>query len=204
MQVRPLAAALLGVLLCLAAVACGGGGPGTDVPATTATTDTAPSTEPEDTTPTRGPSGALDYYGVGPVQQGMDARQVAELFGEPVRSRKVPGCELDPASKDQLVESWRLDEGALDMNFDAAGKEMTGYSTDSPDLSTVQGVGVGDSYDDLSKAVGPALEPLNLGAESTADVGFWYVERSPRSRLTFEVSDGSVVRVLGGYTPACE
>ena len=75
----------------------------------------------------------------------------------------------------------------------------------SSELETADGIRVGSTYEeDLSHTVDD-LEPLILGSEEpSGDEGIWYVEDGPEQRLTFDIQDGRITQILGGYTPACE
>ena len=185
--------------LLLAALAVGGCG-GT-APVDTGDVTTPPTTPTE---PVAGPTGPIDYDGVGPARQGMTSDEVIELFGEPASQDTVPGCPLDPEAQKQLVLKYDLPSGELSIAFNTDPDELRSTFTDSPDLETADAISVGDSYQDLSSATGNDLQPLTLGVEATPEEGFWFTEQDPTQRITYDIEKGKVARILSGDTPACE
>ncbi|MBA2763141.1 MAG: hypothetical protein H0U42_00435 [Thermoleophilaceae bacterium] len=154
---------------------------------------------------TQGVSGALDYDGVGEAKQGMTLELVTGLFGEPAEIDRVAGCELDSEAGDSQVATWNVDEGTITLTFDADDERLVGYSTDSPSLETVDGARVGDSFGELSDTTGgPALEPLDLGVAATPEQGVWFREQDDDSKLTFDIAESEIKRILGGFNPVCE
>lgn len=198
MAIRRIAIALL-LLSALAVGGCGGASP----------VDTGGSTTPPEesttaTEPVAGPTGPIDYDGVGPARQGMSSEEVIEIFGEPASQNTVPGCPLDPAAQKQLVLKYDLPGGQLAINFQSdKGEALRSTFTDSPDIETVDGISVGDTYSDLRRA-SEDLQGLTIGVEATPDQGFWFVEQAPEQRITYDVDEGRVARILSGHTPACE
>ncbi len=151
------------------------------------------------------PGGALDYDGVGEATQGMTLEEVTALFDEPIELDRVSGCELDSEAGESQVAMWNLDDGAITLTFDAEDETLIGYSTDSASLETVDGARVGDSFEALSATTGgPALEPLDLGVPATPEQGIWFREQDEDSKLTFDIAEGKITRILGGYNPVCE
>lgn len=198
---RLLVVSAMAAMLSLAAC---GDGPTTVVERTI--TETAPSNASPPTAPPPAlePSGILDYDGVGAVKQGMTTAAVRERFGEPDQVNRGPGCELNPDAGPETIWSWDLPEGEITLTFDRRTDELQSYTTTSPAFRTVDAIQIGDTFTSLKASAGGALKPLDLGAPSTRDAGWWYLERTPRSHLTFEITGGKVNRILGGYTPACE
>jgi hypothetical protein len=192
----------IGFLLVLVLAGCGGpAGPASEPGGTGGTEPKAAKTE---TTAPSGVSGTLDFDGIGDVRQGMSQPEVEEAFGKPAETNTVPGCELDAEASPSLVLTDDSPHGETSINIEKKGSEVLSYSTDDTSLETVQGIHVGDSYDEMTEAAGADLKPLVLGAEPTPDNGFWYLEKGPQQRLTFQVEHDRVSRILGGYTPACE
>jgi hypothetical protein len=196
---RRLTAASL-LALSMALVACG------DDDSTTAT-ETAPPTGTAETTEAAGtgPEGELTTTGIGGVSQGMSTEEVRALFGEPDRTQKGPGCELAPQAKGAIAWTYRLDDGEVILNFDAASGQLGFYRTTSPSLETALGDRVGDRFAGLRRNWGSDLEPLPIG-EPTPKAGFWIVkdEEDPRSWLNFDVRGGKVAAILGGHIEVCE
>jgi hypothetical protein len=152
-----------------------------------------------------GPEGTLEPDGIGEAKQGMSVDAVTELFGDPDTRETVPGCELDSEAHELIQFIYDPKGEATGILFDEPSEELQSYYTMSPKLETADGIRVGSSYDSLSEAAGDELQPLVLGSEEpSGDEGVWYVEDSPEQRLTFDVQNGRVTRILGGYTPACE
>jgi hypothetical protein len=196
MRIRTSATALL-LLLALTVGACG------STPPAATTQATEPSTTA--TEGPAGPSGPIDFDGVGPAKQGMTSDEIERYFGKPVGQDVVPGCPLDANAKKQLVLKYDLSGGQLTLTFTTGDTDaLLSTFTDSPELETVQGIKVGDSYDDLKKAAGDELKPENLGAEATPEQGFWYVAKAEGQWITYDVDKGKVARILSGNTPACE
>lgn len=152
-----------------------------------------------------GPEGTLESDGIGEAKQGMSVDEVIELFGDPETRETVPGCELDSEANDLVSLIYDTKGGATGILFDEPSDELQSYYTMSPSLETADGIAVDDTYDSLSKAGGDELQPLILGTEEpSGDEGIWYVEDGAEQRLTFDIQDGRITQVLGGYTPACE
>lgn len=163
------------------------------------------STTGEELAAPQGPSGVLDYDGVGEVKQGMTLEEISGLFGEPAELDRVAGCELDSEAGDSQVATWNLDDGTITLTFGAEDETLVGYSTDSASLETIDGARVGDPFEELSATTGgPALEPLDLGVPATPEQGVWFREQDEDSKLTFDIAEGKITRVLGGFNPVCE
>jgi hypothetical protein len=187
--------------LALVPAACG------DDDSATTVTETAPETDTAGTTEATagGPQGELTTTGIGSVNQGMSTAEVRELFGEPDRTQKGPGCELAPKAKGAIAWTYELGDGEVILNFDAASGELGFYRTTSPSLQTTLGDKVGDTYDSLRQNWGSDLEALPLG-RPTPKAGFWIVkdEGDSRSWLNFDVRGGKVAGILGGRIEVCE
>ena len=151
-----------------------------------------------------GPEGTLEPDGIGEAKQGLSVDEVIELFGDPDTRETVPGCELDSEAHELIQLIYNTRDGSTGILFDEPSEELQSYYTMSSELETADGIRVGSTYEDLSHSADD-LEPLILGSEEpSGDEGIWYVEDGPEQRLTFDIQDGRITQILGGYTPACE
>lgn len=171
-------------------------------------TEKAPATETETETeaepPGPGPEGELSPLGVGEVRQGMSIAQVRKLFGAPKRQDIGPGCELAPKSPKVLTWTYRLEDGRLFLRFDAASGKLGSYRNTSPSLVTIGGDRVGDPFSSLRANWASSLKPVNLGAKSTPQLGFWWIKQGPRAELLFDIVDGRIDSISGGEIQFCE
>lgn len=189
----PSAASLLALALSLALAACGEDGDSTTV------------TEPGvSETPGAAPEGPLTAQGVGPVERGAGAGEVEAAFGEPDRDVKGPGCELSGPNAPK-VQRWSYDlgDGELTLSFKSASGELGEYRNTSPSLETTLGDRVGDGFASVRDNWGSDLKRFPLG-QVTPQNGIWAVSDGPEDKLMFEIQDGRVTAILGGFVQVCE
>jgi hypothetical protein len=199
--------ALSALALSLTLAACGDDGETTTVTETTGTgteaTETSESTETTATT-SGGPSGQLTSSGVGEVKRGTTTDQAQELFGEPAKTQKGPGCELAPDSQGALAWTYQLGDGRLILVFDAASGELGSYRNTGSSMETTLGDKVGDPFSSLQANWGNSLDPLDLGVGSTAKAGIWLVKDGPENELLFDIRGGRINSISGGHIEICE
>lgn len=198
--------ALLALGLPLTLAACGDDGT-TTVTETTGTsteaTDTNEVTETTATTAGAGPSGQLTSSGVGEVKRGTTTDQAEELFGEPDKTQKGPGCELAPDSQGALAWTYDLGDGQLILDFDAASGELGSYRNTSTSLETTLGDKVGDPFSSVQDNWGNSLQPLDLGIGATPKAGIWIVKDGD-DELLFDIRGGKIAAISGGHIEICE
>lgn len=103
-----------------------------------------------------------------------------------------------------LQWSWNLKDGAASIDFVAASGELVSYRTTSGSLPTSAGVRVGDPFQTLSDSYGAVLKPLDLGAPSSEEAGFWDVGDPAGSWLLFTIAGGKISTIQGGDIEICE
>lgn len=189
---------LLAVFVIAWATACGDGGS-----ATTVIEHQVVGGQDADAS-TAGPRGALAAERIGPVSQGTTTDEVRGLFGRPDAVDHFPGCEVDRSSTPMLVWKWALNGGELQMSFDGVSGRLASYRIDSSSLGTTLGDRVGDRFAALKESWGNSLKPLSIGVASTAQAGYWYIGDPETAELLFDIRDGRIASISGGYLPVCE
>lgn len=199
-----LAAILASVTLPLVLVACGDDESTTTETETGAATDSTETTTEEQIAPT-GPSGDLSENGLGAATYRLSQEGVVALFGAPDKEQRFPGCELSGSNRTPVISAtWNLADGPVQLSFDAKEDTLSTYRTQSSAIATTEGVRVGDPFSDLQAAYGADLEPLNLGINSTPQLGPWIVYPKAKLSILFNIEGGAVTDITGGDIVICE
>jgi len=110
-----------------------------------------------------GPYGDLGITSVGPVEVGMDEKQAEAIFGKPDKKEEVsfagPGVKAP-----QIDWVWELSGGQFRLKFETKNHTVTGYSTQSSDLTTEEGFGVGTDCKEIRDKYGDQLGEAPLGS----------------------------------------
>ncbi len=148
---------------------------------------------PEAATEPKGPTGVLGTSSVGPVRVGMPSEQAEALFGPPERKEEVNfgGDETAP----QIDWIWDFGDGEVRLQFETENGTVTGYVSDTAELSTKSGVSVGDSFDLIRDQYGDQLEESPVG-----EGAYLLSEGEPGSypALTFSVEGDTISSISGG------
>jgi len=156
------------------------------------------------TSESTGPEGTLTATSFGSVEQGMEIKEVVDLWGVPDKRNRYPGCEIDPNSSPVIVLTWNVSDGDVGTTFNANTERLDSYRTSSRRFPTSRGVRIGDKFAVVKGTEGSTLQPLSLGLESTALDGFWFTGDLGRAAQLFTIAGGKITTISGGYLPPCE
>lgn len=160
---------------------------------TASTTETAIDSEPAETS---GPYGELGTSSVGPVEIGMNEKQVEAIFGKPDEEQEVsfagPGVEAP-----QLDWVWDTPDGEVRLQFQTSDGTVTGYRSFSTELATASGYTVGTPAAEIEAKWGDKLgeSPIGTGTLmlSEGDKGTW-----PAIVFAIDDKSGDVMAIEGG------